>query len=76
MLLILQSTEESQNHLTLVYHKPSQRADVSLDVVSESVFISPFNSVTLRLFTCYTGESNIVQDVEVRIKYETAGNLY
>ena len=62
--------------MSIVYHSPIPENDVTVPVISESVFISPYDRVTVHLFTCFSFDVGRTSGVDVAIKYESTGNKF
>ena len=61
--------------MSVVYHGLIPEDDVTVPVISESVFISPYGRVTVNLFTCLFVNVDRTSGVDVAIKYEATGNI-
>ena len=64
---------DCHDHVLIVYHGLTQDDDVILPVTSESVFISPSSTVTVKLATCFSLEVKETSDLAISIRYESTG---
>ena len=73
----LQGGGKCQDSVSIVYHGliAEREGDVTLPVISESVFISPHGRVTVNLFTCFYLNPEKTPDLGVAIRYELTGNI-
>ena len=62
--------------MSIVYHGLIPENDVTVPVISESVFISPYGRVTVNLFTCFSFDVDRTSGADVVIKYESTGNKF
>ena len=72
----LQDTSKCRDRVSIVYHGLDTEYDVTVLVISESVFISPHGRVTVNLYTCFSSKVDRTPDLGVAIRYELAGDNF